>query len=122
MATTGASLVLLAMIAMSYQGSAIFLGSIFQTLAVNFCIHAGLLLMRRFESQYYLVEVGLELGYILVLVVLFGTVFDWYSSAPLWVWIMLGCAVYVIGGLIGVFRIKNDVDIINQLIQKNNKE
>ena len=121
LATTGLSLLLLAAVAALYGGCAIFIVTVFQAGFANLIIHLGLELLRRFESSYFLVEIGVEVGYVLAVLVVSGSFFGWYESTPLWVLIFMGIAVYVIGCLVDVFRIRSDVDLINRQLQLRRK-
>lgn len=121
LATTGLSLLLLAAVAALYGGCAIFIVTVFQAGLANLIIHLGLELLRRFESSYFLVEIGVEVGYVLAVLVVSGSLFGWYESTPLWVLIFMGIAVYVIGCLVDVFRIRSDVDLINRQLQLRRK-
>lgn len=113
LATTGLSLVLLAIVATLYHARFLFIMSVYQTLLANIIIHLGLILLQRFESKYFMVEIAVEIGYVLVVLILSGHFFGWYSSTPLWVLIVLGIAVYFIGCFIGIFRMHTDVEHIN---------
>ena len=57
----------------------------------------------------------------LAVLVVSGSLFGWYESTPLWVLIFMGIAVYVIGCLVDVFRIRSDVDLINRQLQLRRK-
>lgn len=113
LATTGLSLVLLAFVATLYHARFLFIVSVYQTLLANMIIHLGLVLLQRFESRFFMVEIAVEIGYVLVVLILSGHFFGWYSSTPLWVLIFLGIAVYAIGCFIGMFRMRTDVEYIN---------
>lgn len=121
LATTGLSLLLLAAVAAVYGGHAIFIVTMFQTGLANVVIHLGLELLKRFESSYFLVEIVVEIGYVLAVLILFGYLFGWYESTPLWILVIMGIAVYFIGCLVDVFRIRNDVDAINRQLQLRRK-
>lgn len=121
LATTGLSLLLLAAVATVYRGRVICIETVFQAGLANLLIHLGLLLLKWFESSYFLVEITAEMSYVLAVLVIFGHLFGWYSSTPLWVLICMGITVYLIGGLIDVFRIKNDVDVINRQLELRRK-
>lgn len=117
LATTGMSLVLLAMVAVLYHARFLCIESVFQVLCANILIHAGLALLKQFESKYFIVEILAEIGYILGVLLIAGLLFGWYSSTPAWVLVLMGISVYFLGGLIGVFRIKEDVEYINHQLK-----
>lgn len=113
LATTGLSLVLLAIVATLYNAHLLCIESIYQVFASNVVIHIGLVLMNRFESKYYLLEILIEIGYILLVLAIFGSLFNWYSSTPIGVLILMGIIIYIIGSFIDIFRIRSDVKFIN---------
>ncbi|WP_343248754.1 hypothetical protein [Diplocloster hominis] len=122
LATTGLSLILLAVVAKLYQARFLCIETVFQAAVANVVIHAGMIALKRFESAYYLVEIAVELSYMLAVLVGFGWLFQWYSSTPLWVLVLLGISVYFIGSLIDIFRIRTDVDAINRELDLRKKE
>lgn len=112
-ATTGLSLLLLTVVATLYHAQFLCLTTVYQVFLANVLIHIGLTLLEHFESPYFLLEILLEVGYILIVLIIFSFLFDWYSSTPLWILILLGITVYFIGSLIDVFRLSNNLTFIN---------
>lgn len=117
LATTGLSLILLALVAILYNASLLCIETILQIAGANILIHAGLNLLKFFESRYFLVEILLETGYVLAVLFIFGAIFGWYSSTPPWVLILMGISVYFIGGLIDIFQVNKDIKIINRQLK-----
>lgn len=115
-ATTGLSLVLLVSVALCYDAEYLSIAGVFQTLLANIVIHGGMYQLKRFESPYVFVEILVEVSYIQAVVLGFGYLFDWYSSTPVWVLVFMVVVIYVVGGLIDVFRIKTDLEQINQAL------
>lgn len=119
LATTGLSLILLALVATLNHARFLFVASVYQTLLANILIHLGLSQLKRFESKYYLVEILVEIGYVLAVLIIAGALFGWYSSTPIWMLVIMGILVYFIGGMIQVFYMKSDIELINgQLIKR----
>lgn len=114
LATTALSLLLLVTIASIYQAEYLVIVSVFQTFLANIVIHIGLYMLQKFESRYVFIEITVELSYILAVVIGFGYVFGWYSSTPPWILSIMVVILYLAGGMIDVFRIKTDLDQINQ--------
>ncbi|MFT3985466.1 MAG: DUF3021 family protein [Lachnospiraceae bacterium] len=121
MATTGVSILLLTAIGAVMGGCALFFSSIFQTLGVNIVIHTGLFLISRMESKSILIETILDIGFITVVVLLFGAVFDWYADFPVWMLIIISVIVYFFSVSIKIFRANKEIDEINHLLQIRNK-
>lgn len=122
LATTGLSLFLLAVVAILFGARFLCVETVLQTGAANLLIHMGLSYLNRFESSFFLVEIGVEIGYILIVLILFGWVFHWYLSTPLWVLILMGILVYAIGSFIDIFQIRNDISFINQKLELRRKQ
>lgn len=120
--TTGLTLITLTMVASLYQASFLCLSSIYQILLVNILIHVGLIFVRKIESKYFVIEVAIEIGYVMVILLAFGFIFKWFTNPPLWVVVLIGIAVYIIGCLINIFQIKDDISFINDQLKLRNAE
>lgn len=118
-ATTGVSLTLLSIVATLYGGHFLCLSTVYEVLLANSLIHLGLTLLEKFESIYFLIEILLEVGYILLVLISLGLLFNWYSSIPLWVLILIGIATYLVGCFIDVFKLNNNLSFINKQLAKN---
>ena len=117
-AITGIALVLLSVIAQFYGGRFLCIETVYQVLGVCTAIQLVLMLLRKFESPYFIVEILLEIGAVLVLILVSGAVFHWYDSLPAWVLIIMGVAVYLTGCAIDIFQIQNEVKMINHYLKK----
>ncbi len=117
LATTGMSLILLSIIGTLYNARFLYIYSVYQGFAANIIIHLGLTVLKRFESKYFIIEILLEIGYVLIVLIIAGFLFGWYSSTPIWILVLMGITVYFIGSLIDIFRIRNDVKFINQQLK-----
>lgn len=120
-ATTGLSLVLLTLVATLYHAHFLCLSTVYEVFLSNIVIHAGFILLEHFESPYALVEILLEIGYILAILISFGLFFNWYSSIPIWVLSLIGVVTYVIGCFIDVFRVTNNLSFINKALKKRHQ-
>ncbi len=117
-AITGIALVLLSVIAQFYGGRFLCIETVYQILGVCTAIQLVLMLLQKFESPYFIVEILLEIGAVLVLILVSGAVFHWYDSLPAWVLIIMGVAVYLTGCAIDIFQIQNEVKMINHYLKK----
>lgn len=115
--TTGLTLIILATVGVIFSAHFLCIENIFQAFAVNIIIHIGLLFTRKFESSYTFLEFALDIGYITAVVLIFGAVFDWYASVPLWILVAMTLAVYFIGVLLSLVRTRREVDEINKLLK-----
>jgi F0F1-type ATP synthase assembly protein I len=118
MVTTGAALMLLAIFAVIKGGKYVFLETFFQIFGANIVIHLGLILTKKFESTYAVLEFLLDISYTIAVLVVFGIVFDWYSATPVWYLIIMAVVIYAFGAFINIIRIQKDANELNKLLQK----
>ena len=121
-ATTGISLVLLAIIATLYSAEFLCVKTVFQVFLVNVVAHLILLLMYKIEIKYLAVEVAVEIVLTVALSLLFGAIFNWYISTPLFVLVLMSIAIYMFSIILNVLHMKREADEINKLIQNIKKE
>lgn len=121
-ATTGISLVLLAIIATLYSAQFLCVKTVFQVFLVNVVAHLILLLMYKIEIKYFAVEVAVEIVLTVALSLLFGAIFNWYISTPLFVLVLMSIAIYMISIILNILHMKREADEINKLIQNIKKE
>jgi F0F1-type ATP synthase assembly protein I len=118
MVTTGAALMLLAVFAVINGGKSIYIETFFQVFAANIVIHLGLILTKKFESTFAAFEFMLDISYTIAILVIFGLVFDWYSSIPIWYLVIMAVVVYIFGFFINIVRIQKNAAELNKLLQK----
>lgn len=116
--TTGLSLVLLSVIALFFQAECIFLQTVFQIFGVNIVFHAGFLLTGKLEMRWPFAELFLNIAMIILLLLFFGSLFDWFSSTPVWILIPMGLVIYLISAMLQLFRMRQDAQEINTLIRE----
>lgn len=116
--TTGLSLVLLSVIALFFQAECIFLQTVFQIFGVNIVFHAGFLLTDKLEMRWPFAELFLNIAMIILLLLFFGSLFDWFSSTPVWILIPMGLVIYLISAMLQLFRMRQDAQEINTLIRE----
>ncbi|MBE5866923.1 MAG: hypothetical protein E7292_12100 [Lachnospiraceae bacterium] len=117
MATTGITLVVLALVATCYGGTVIFISAIFQALVLNIIIYAGIFLLNHFEYRYPVVETGLKLVYVLAVVLACGWLCGWYGNMSV---VVLGGMTIVIFGVcvcLDTLSLIDEVKMINGLIE-----
>lgn len=121
-ATTGISLVLLAIIATLYSAQFLCVKTVFQVFLANVVAHLIFLLMYKIEIKYFAVEVAVEIVLTVALSLLFGAIFNWYISTPLFVLVLMSIAIYMISIILNILHMKREADEINKLIQNIKKE
>lgn len=121
-ATTGLSLLLLSAIALCYDAECLYITSVFQTLEANVVIHIGLLFVQKMELKYTMLEGVLEIGIIIGVLIGFGAIFQWFSSTPVWVLIIMGIVIYIVSWALNLLHMKQEAQEINELIKKRNRK
>ena len=121
-ATTGISLVLLAIIATLYSAQFLCVKTVFQVFLANVVAHLIFLLMYKIEIKYFAVEVAVQIVLTVALSLLFGAIFNWYISTPLFVLVIMSIAIYIISIILNILHMKREADKINKLIQNIKKE
>lgn len=117
LSTTGLTLILLAAVGIIFNARFLCIESVFQSTAVNIIIHIGLIITRKFESSYAVLEYALDIGWITAAVLIFGVVFDWYASVPVWILTVMTLAVYFVCVVLSLVRANHEVNEINRLLQ-----
>lgn len=120
-ATTGISLILLSIVAALYKAEFICVETVFQVFGVNLIAHLILMLMSKTEIKHFAIKAAIEIFLIVALSMLFGAVFNWYTSTPLFVLIPMSIAIYVISIVLNILHMKRQADEINRLIQSIKK-
>ncbi len=121
-ATTGLSLLLLSAIALCYDAECLYITSVFQTLEANVVIHIGLLFVQKMELKYTMLEGVLEIGIIIGVLIGSGAIFQWFSSTPVWVLIIMGIVIYIVSWALNLLHMKQEAQEINELIKKRNRK
>lgn len=122
MATTGITLVVLALVATCYSATVIFISAVFQALFLNVAIYIGLYIMERFEYKYPIVETGLKLIYVLALVLASGWLFGWYGNMSVAVLVLMTIVIFGVCVFLDTIRLIDEVKDINGLIAREGKE
>jgi len=129
--TTGFALVILAAIelASTEMNSHFFIpfsSTTFQILAANIVIHLGLLLTRKFESQYLFLESLIDIVFITTVLIIFGWIFNWFYNwfsplAEMGILASMAVVIYVISTFLRMGRIREEINEINKLLEERNK-
>lgn len=118
LATTGLSLVLLSVIALFYQAEYLCLQTVFQVFGANAVLHFGFLLLRKLEMKRLLVETFSAIAMSIILLIVCGLLFDWFSSTPAWVLIPMGFVIFIVSAVLDLISMRQDAREINMLIRK----
>jgi len=119
-ATTGISLLLLAAVALASRAKCIYIQTLFQVFAANAIAHFGLFITSRLELKYAAVKALLDIALITFMLLMFGMIFNWFTSTPIWLLAIMGFVMYAISAILNLFRMKHEAQEINALIKKRN--
>jgi len=93
----------------------------FQVLLTNIIIYSGFIFTRKFESRYAILEYLLDISLVIGVVLVFGTIFEWYKDFP-WLLAFMAVIIYLFGLLTGLVRARKDIKDINELLQKRKEK
>ena len=125
LAVTSLTLLLLIFIAIIVEGVSVHdIGeeyikvSIFlQILAASILIIGGLSFIQKIESKYAILEFLIGIGYVIIVLLVFGTIFDWFSTR-LWILVAMAFVGYMFTLLTNTVRTRKDAREINELLKK----
>lgn len=121
--TTALSLIILAVIVViAFPGFDLYFSyTVRLTLGVNTIIHLGMLVTRKFESKYLILEVLLDITFIIAVLMIFGYIYDVFYVIPVFLLAGMGLLVHVFALFMNMARVAKDVSAINELIKKREK-
>ena len=117
MATTGITLVVLAIVGLCYEATVLFISAVFQALLLNVAIYIGLYILDYFEYRYPIVETGLKLLYVLVLVLIWGRMFQWYGNMSVGTLLTMTVIIFSLCVGLDTISLRNQVKDINGLLK-----
>lgn len=121
-ATTGISMILLAIVALLFQAECIYIQTVFQVFGANILVQSGLFFINKIEVKYAIVEMFLSMILITAILLVFGSIFHWFTSTPLWTLIIMGLVIYVVSAILNLFFMKQEAQEINTLLKKKLKK
>lgn len=62
----------------------------------------------------------MDIVYTIAVVLIFGFVFNWYSSTPAWILVSMSVLIYLVGMLLSIIQMRQDISEINKLLKKRN--
>jgi len=121
MFVTGTALVILALFSLLFKVEINFVPTIFEIFAANIVIILGLFLRMKFEIRSIILEYLIDISYIIAVLVVFGLIFDWYSSISIWLLVIMAVVIYIFATIITLTMMKNDAKELNKLLQKHHE-
>ena len=117
LATTTIALLILTTIAYLYKGHYLCLSTVYEVFLANILIHIGLNLLSQLETPFYLLDTLFNITCISLVIFLLGLLFHWFDYLSPWILLLMGLAVYILGGLIDLFNLHRELSKINQCLQ-----
>ncbi len=117
-ATTGISLIMLSFVALAFHAKCIYLETVFQIFVVNVLSHLLIILIRKMDFRSNCLEMTLELISLESELLIFGWLFQWFTSVSVAILVIMGGMIYVISLFLNLLQMKQAAKEINSLIQK----
>ena len=122
MFVTGSALVILAAFSAFFDVEIHFVPTVFEIFAANILINLGLFLRWKFEIRYIILEYLVDITYTIVVLIVSGFIFNWYSAIPVWLLIVMAVVIYILGMMVFIIKFKKDTKEMNELLQKRKKK
>ncbi|MEY8358513.1 hypothetical protein AALA99_05750 [Anaerotruncus colihominis] len=119
-ATTGISFILLSTVALFFHAKCIYLQTVFQVLSTNTVLHFGVMILSKLEMKCAIIEAVLEIALIIITLIVFGSIFHWFTSTPIWILVIMGFAIYIVSVTLNSLCLKQEAQEINALIKRRN--
>jgi hypothetical protein len=122
MFVTGAAMVILAVFSLLFSVEITFVPVVFEVFAANILIILGLFMRWKFEIRNIILEYLVDISYTIVVLVVFGLIFNWYSAIPVWLLVGMAVVIYIFATIISVTKIKKDAKELNILLRKRQEK
>jgi len=120
--TTCAAILFLAVYMLIIGNEDIDIITIFQIFAANIIINIGIYFRFKIEIRKFILEFLIDVSYIIIVLLIFGYIFNWHSYVPVWYLAMMASVIYIAAVITTVVKIKNDTKEINDLLQKRKEK
>ena len=117
-ATTGLSLIIISIVALMYKAEFLCISTVFEVFGVNVFMHLGLFMANKVDYKYWLAELMAGNFTVILVLVIFGILLNWFSYVPIWVLVIMGIAVYFLSSFLNLFRMQHEAKEINDLLRK----
>ncbi|MCI8490424.1 MAG: hypothetical protein HFJ04_09345 [Lachnospiraceae bacterium] len=122
LATTGISLLMLSVVALFFHASSIYLETVFQAFYINIITHLGIMIIQKLEFRLIFTEIMLEIIFIVCELLVFGRLFQWFTSLSFLLLVFMGVVIYIISHFFNLLEMKQEAKEINLLIKNQNKK
>ena len=121
LATTGISLLLLSVVALSFHARCIYLETVFQVFAVNSIAHLGIICIRKIEFRNIFTGLALEITFLACGLLVSGRLFHWFASLSFLLLVCMGVVIYILSLFLNLLQMKQEAKEINSLIKNRNR-
>jgi len=122
MFTTGAALVILAVFFAFFGEEISYTPVVLQIFAANIVINCGLFILWKFEIPYIILQYLIDVSYIILVLVVFGIIFDWYATVRVWLLVVMAVVVYMLATIISINKFRKDAEEMNDLLRKRKEK
>ena len=120
--TTCAAVILLAVYFLITGEKYFLVITIFHIFIVNIIINIGIYFRSKFEIQKFILEFFVDVSFIIVVLLIFGYVLNWYPAVPVWYIALMAAIIYIIAAVTTVVKIKKNTKEINELLEKRKEK
>ncbi len=116
LSTTALTLIIISLYAWVTGDSSVSLLSILPSVAANLIIHLGLLGVRQIALENLLVEISVEIIFVLAVVLGIGYLVGWFQAFNVWITVAITLVVFALACALNIRRLNRDLDVINREI------
>lgn len=114
LATTAITIILITMVGIATGDDSVKIASILPSIGANAVIHLGLLAIRHISLRHLLLEVLIEFGFVEAVLLFTGQISGWFTTTSPWLTVVITAAVFAAACLIGIVRLRRDIEEINR--------
>lgn len=120
--TTGASLIILSIFCIVIGENDLPVHTVFEIFGANILINFGIFFRYKFEIRYFIIEFLIDVGYIILILCIFGIIFEWFNSVPVWYLCIMAVIIYLLVIITTVVKVNQDTKEINKLLKKRKEK
>lgn len=117
LATTAITLIIVTLVGVATGDDSIKTAVILPCVAANALIHLGIYGIRRLACEYLLAELLMELGFVIGIMLLTGSLAGWFARTSPWATVGITVAVFFVACLVDIVRLNKEVEQINRDIE-----
>jgi len=120
---TGAVLITIAIYEVINGEKFIYFHTIFEIFGASIAITVGVGLRNKLiEIRNFILEYIVDFSYTIIVVLIFGLIFNWYKTFPVWFLIVLIIVVDIFSCVIVFNKMQKDIEEINKLLKKRREK